>query len=344
MDLVPQARATHIATKSGSWFDPSTWKGGKVPGDGARVLINKDVSVRYDGESEARLKTVRLDGQLTFATNQDTKMVVDTFVETESGILNIGTAANPIQANKTAQIVIASKEAIQKNWDPQQLSRGIITHGKVNIYGADKADFVGLAKDLQAGDRELVLKGKPTGWQVGDKLVLGGTSYGWNGSDDDNSRFKDEVLTITEISGNRVRFTNDDITEGDNTVLRFNHTRPDIPEKNQLQLYVANTTRNVTIETEGGEDTPIKQRGHVMFMHNPDVRIHNAGFYHLGRSDKRKLVDDVGKNVDGSNGSGSNPRGRYSLHFHRTGAEDLNGPAAMAQGNAVVGSPGWGIE
>ncbi|MDB9525724.1 G8 domain-containing protein [Oscillatoria sp. CS-180] len=343
MDLVPKNKATHVAVNNGSWFDPNTWKGGKIPGDKAKVLIEEGVKVRYDGESDARLKTVRLDGTLTFAHNKDTKMVVDTFVSTDEGTLNIGTEKNPIQADKTAQIIIANEGKIDTRWDPTQLSRGVVTHGEVNINGAEKTDFIALSKDAIAGDSELVLKGKPSGWRVGDKLVLGGTSYGWKGSDQDNSRFRDEVLTITEINGNRVRFTNDSIESGDNTILRFDHVRPDIPEKDQLSLYVANTSRNVTIESEDGESTPTSQRGHTMFMHNPDVSINNAGFYHLGRSDKTKLVDDVSENVDGSKGHGKNPRGRYGLHIHRTGADDINGQAAIVTGNAVVDTPGWGI-
>ncbi|MBX2863913.1 MAG: G8 domain-containing protein, partial [Leptolyngbyaceae cyanobacterium MAG.088] len=343
MDLVPESQATHIAIKNGSWFDASTWKNGNIPDDGAHVMIGEGVNVRYDGESDARLKTVRLDGTLTFAHNRNTKMVVDTFVETDQGTLNIGTEENPIQATKTAQIIIANEGKIDTNWDPTQLSRGLITHGKVRIYGAEKTDFIALTQDAKAGDSELILKGNPIGWAVGDKLVLGGTNYGWNGTDNDNSRFQDEVLTITEINGNRVQFTNDNITQGDNTVLRFDHVRPDIEEKDQLQLYVANTSRNVVIESEDGADTPTLQRGHVMFMHNPDIEVHNAGFYNLGRSDKTKLVDDIGQNVDGTKGSGTNVRGRYALHVHRAGGDDINGQAAILQGNAVVGSPGWGI-
>lgn len=342
MDLMPNSQATHVAIKNGSWFDASIWQGGKVPGDGAHVMIAEGINVRYDGESEARLKTVRLDGSLAFATDQNTQMVVDTLVEMPTGTLTIGTASNPIQADKTARIVIANDGNIDTKWDPTQLSRGVLTHGKVNIYGAEKADFVALAQDAEAGDRELILKQKPSGWRVGDTIVLGGTSYSRHGSDQDNSRFRDEVLTITEISGKRVRFINNDITTGDQGILRFDHTRPDIPEKDQLNLYVANTSRNVVIESENGADTPIQQRGHAMFMHNPDVHIQNAGFYHLGRSDKKQLVDDIGQNVDGSKGSGKNVRGRYGLHLHRTGA-DSQDAAAVVQGSVVVDSPGWGI-
>src|SRR5207248_3115093 len=34
------------------------------------------------------------------------------------------------------------------------------------------------------------------------------------------------------------------------------------------------------------------RRGHIMFMHNPDVQVANVGFYGLGRTDKRRPIDD----------------------------------------------------
>ncbi len=344
MNLVPESAVTHKAISNGSWFNPNTWADKQVPGDGANVMIARGVSVTYDDESDVQLKTVRVDGTLTFANNADTQIIVDTFVNMPSGALNIGTKANPIRADKTAAILIDGDGRIDARWDPEQLSRGIISHGEVNINGANKTEFIALAQDAEAGDRELVLDGAPRGWRVGDKLVLGGTQYNRFGNDENNSRFGDEELTITKISGNRVSFTNDDIRSGNNVdTLRFDHVRPDIPEKDRTNLYVANTTRNVTFETKDSENLPTAQRGHVMFMHNPDVEVNNAGFYNLGRSDKSKVVDDPRRNIDGSSGRGNNPRGRYGLHLHRTGADDIQGQAAEVSGNAVVGSPGWGI-
>ncbi|EDX83055.1 PKD domain protein [Synechococcus sp. PCC 7335] len=344
MSLVPESAVTHKAVNNGSWFNPNTWASKQVPGDNANVLIAEGVKVNYNRESDARLNTVRIDGTLEFARNRDTKLVVDTLVNTMKGTLNIGTKNNPIAANRTASIIITGEGKIDTEWDPTQLSRGVISHGEVNIYGADKTDFIALKGDAEAGDRVLELDGVPSGWRVGDKLVLGGTRYNRFGSNKDNSRFGDEELTITKIEGDRISFTNDDVESGSRqTALRFDHTRPDIPERERLKLYVANVTRNVSFETEGGEYIPDDQRGHVMFMHNPDVSVNNAGFYNLGRSYKPRMVDDPEENIDGTPGYGKNPRGRYSLHLHRTGADDINGQAAIVSGNAVVGSPGWGI-
>ena len=346
LDLVPHTQITYKAIQNGSWFDPNTWEGGKIPGDDAKVLIPTSMQVTYDQESTARIATLRVDGTLQFAADQNTQLLIDTFVVAPEGTLLIGTEGQPIQADITTRITFTSDQPIDTHWDPMRLSRGLVSHGQVRIFGAEKLDFVALQQDPLAGDNELVLQldgvSEPLGWQVGDQLVLGGTSYNWRGSNQDNTRFQDEVLTITEINGNRVRFTNNDILTGDNSLLRFDHKRPS-GLQDQVNLYVGNTTRNVVFETENADQTPTQQRGHVMFMHNADVQVLNAGFYNLGRSDKSQIVDDPAQNVDGSVGKGTNPRGRYALHFHRTGAEDIHGIPALAQGNAVVGSPGWGI-
>ena len=348
LNLVPESNATHVAINNGGWFDSSTWENGQIPNDGADVLISNGVEVTYNQKSDARLDTLRVDGNLVFPSTSDSKMLIDTFVVSSQGKLDIGQANNPVLANKKVEIIFTGDTPLDTESDSQQLGRGLISHGQVEIHGADKLDFVGLSQDVNAGENELILDlpnnmTSPLGWQVGDQLVLGGTYHRFDGNDENNTRFHDEELTITAIDGNRISFTNNDITSDDNTVLRFDHQLPEGFEEENLQLYVANTTRNVTFETLNGENAPIDRRGHVMFMHNPDVRVENAGFYNLGRSDKSELVDDPGQNVDGTSGTGTNPRGRYPLHFHRTGAENINSSPSVARGNAVVDSPGWGI-
>ena len=341
--LLLSGEETVTAINDGSWFDPNTWNSGEVPSYGAKVLIPSGITVLYDQESTARIDIIKVDGNLIFAHDQSTKLIVDTLFSTTIGTVYIGTEENPVQADKTTQIIIDSLSAVD---DPMQLGKGVILSGKTRVYGAEKLDFVSL-QNAHAGDNMLTLDlplgdTVPTGWQVGDQLVLGGTAYNAAGSDADNTRFQDEVLTITAINGNQISFINSNITEGDNTILRFDHVRP-VGFEDQVNLYVANTTRNVSIQTENGKDVPLENRGHVMFMHNNDVQVKNAGFYELGRSDKNKIVDEVVTNRDGSEGMGTNVRGRYAMHFHRAGAEDINSTPAIASGNAVVGSPGWGI-
>jgi hypothetical protein len=123
--LVPRNEATNIAVKSGSWFDPATWADGRIPAQGAKVLIPEAITVNYDGVSDTSLFTVRVDGKLQFATNQNTRMVVDTLVVAPTGLLQIGTKDNPVQDGVTADILIANDGPIDVNWDPLLLSRGI---------------------------------------------------------------------------------------------------------------------------------------------------------------------------------------------------------------------------
>jgi len=105
LDLLHPGQASHTAVKSGNWSDPSTWQNGKVPGAGADVYIGQNFDVRYDAASNVELGIVRVDGGLNFATNIDTKMVVDTVVTGMMSTLTIGTSSNPVNANVNTEIV-----------------------------------------------------------------------------------------------------------------------------------------------------------------------------------------------------------------------------------------------
>ena len=341
-NLISRATPTHTAIKNGTWTDPTTWQNGVVPGDNATVLIPKGTTVTYDDAiGTARLKTIAIQGNLKFPPNQDTQLTVETILNSETGRLDIGSPNETVASDKSVRIIFTSDSGVDTQWDPTQLTKGFISHGEVNIFGAGKLDRIELAGDALAGSNVLTFKEVPAGWKIDDKIVVGGTQYGWNGNDQDNSRFQDEVLTITGITGNEVTFTNDDVAGSD--ALRFDHMRSPLANPNETSLYAANLSRNVSFETEDGKDVPIDHRAHVMLMHNPNVNIHNAGFYDLGRSDKTQLVDDVGENRDGSQGNGTNVRGRYSLHLHQMNVEDPSSTAALLKGNAIWGSPGWGV-
>ncbi|MEA5509906.1 G8 domain-containing protein [Crocosphaera sp. UHCC 0190] len=344
LDLVPQDQATHIAINNGSWFDPHTWQNGVVPNDNADVLISQGVEVHYDGISNARLHTVRVDGKLSFDQNKDTQMVVDFMAISDTGNLEMGTKINPINAE--AKIIFAPVDPgngeIDLDWDPNQFSRGLVAdHGaSVSIVGEEKTPYITLSGNHLAGATQLTFANPvPTNWEVGDKIVLTGTEWNKKGSHDDNSKTEDEVLTIESIDGNTITFKHNDVNSN---ALRFNHTTPD---GFGLDIYVANLSRNVSFETEGGEETPISQRGHTMFMDHNTV-IDNAGFYDLGRTNKDLILNDPQFDSNGNliPGTGTNAKGRYPVHIHEVFEHDPNGTgAAEISGNAVWGSPGWGV-
>jgi hypothetical protein len=329
--LVPRNEATNVAVKSGSWFDPATWSDGRIPAQGAKVLIPEAITVSYDGVSDTSLFTVRVDGKLEFATNQNTRMVVDTLVVAPTGLLQIGTKDNPVQDGVTADIVIANNGPIDVNWDPQLLSRGIISHGTTDIHGQEKTSFLKLALDPTAGSTILFFNddAAKNGWHVGDKIVIAGTHTEpqlVNGNWVDVGS-QDETRTIKAISGSTVIL---------DQPLTYNHDTP-TPD---LKAYVADYTRNVVIETQNADNVPVSQRGHIMFMHNPAVDVEYAELSGLGRTDKSVRAVDA-ETTSGIT-SDTNVKGRYALHLHETGV-DPGSQQAIIKGNAVWGSPGWGI-
>ncbi len=331
MSLVPLEGATHVAVQNGSWFDPATWANGQIPDDGAKVVISDGVTVQYDGESPVSLFTVRVDGALEFATDVNTFMEVDTFVVSTTGRLTIGTADNPVAPGVEAVIQIADNGPIDVQWDTRLLSRGIISRGDVEIYGAEKDTFLKVATDPMAGDTSITLEEVPAGWQVGDKLVLTGTNLTSvpqvaPGELRDITT-EDEELIITNITGNVITFA---------TPLQFDHDTP----RADLKAYVANYSRNIRFETENPDSVPVSQRGHVMFMGSDSVDVRYAEFYELGRTDKSQravTADDLDVIAPDSN-----LKARYPLHFHRVGV-DSQEDMPLLVGNAVWGSPGWGV-
>ena len=328
---------TYVAKQNGSWFDPNTWVGGRVPTDGAKVSIGQDITVRYDQQSEARIETIGVEGQLKFATDKSTKLLVKNFVVTAEGDLEIGTKSNPVKAGVKAEIVITEAGSL----DAAQLGRGLVSTGDVEIYGEEKTSHLKVAKDPMKGDRTLTLSEAPTNWRVGDRLVLTGTqlSVQRNGQNWEQ-QVQDEEVAIESINGKTVTL---------DRALSFDHKTP----RSDLKAYVANQSRNVVFSSENaGTDSDKSKRGHIMFMHSNDVDVRYAEFKDLGRTNKLIPTDDFKKTggtysefvKDGNGnkigGDRKNIEGRYALHVHKTGT---SGSPATLVGNSIDGSPGWGM-
>lgn len=324
MKLVPLAQATNLAIRSGDWSNPRTWMNGAIPAAGSRVWVMPGRTVRIDGLNDASIKTIRVDGVLSAATDVDTSLKVDTLVVGMGGALEIGSSAAPISLAHTATITIADTGPIDRVWDPTGLSRGVISLGRVDLHGADLTGHVALAKAPKAGDTTLYLASPTTNWRVGDRIVLTGVKYG-----------QDEVRTIRGIGDGTIQVA----------ALSYSHVPPttlDPVVAAGLRVYVADLERNVRIRSENAAD--ITRRGHFMAMMSPDVDIDATGFYNLGRTDKSALINDSIVDAKGTlvPGTGTNQRGRYAVHFHRLMA-GMGSELATIRGSVVEGSPGWGI-
>jgi len=443
--LAPDSSITVKSIASGIWSDPAIWSNGVPKnGDnvlisaGTVVTIDGNASIDSNGQRVA-LRTIRDDGTLRFDVHADTTLLVDTIIVEPHGTFEMGTADNPIDANHRARVIFADSarpleaalaaaapgsqaaknaqaalkdyEAQRTGWDSLQFGLGLITHGEVSINGAPVTSWLqgGLDTNMNAlepkkGATTINLGNDadgnpirvPENWKVGDRVIIPGTQaalpYYLGGAIDASDEVQITGISKTTLSDGTV-VNGTTFTIG--TPLQYNHLYG--------SFYVANVVRNATFESE--VPNIVARRGHVMFMHSPDVQVANAGFYGLGRTDKRRPIDDavlvpdtdnpgqmttdvllanpnpslMGKTVTLSDGTvitdgkiwangqiiqhlehrvlaqiydptagkyllqiartGLNPRGRYAVHFHRTGDEE---PVSIT-GSAVVDSPGWGI-
>ncbi len=321
--MMPDSAATNVAVKSGNWSDPSTWQNGAVPAANADVLIPAGITETVDGVIAARLKWVHVYGALQFATNVNTALNVETLWTDDGAILTIGTAANPIAANVTAKVNFIDTGATDRVWDPEWLSRGLLSMGFTTMYGSTVTPYVALSQPATAGSTDLVIP-TPTGWNVGDSLVLGGTTPTSN---------QDEQLTVLGISS-----LGNGLSDVKVSALKYSHVAPN----SNLNVYLTDTTRNVIFNSE---NTAVDRRGHVMFMDMPTVNINYIAFDNLGRTDKSKPINDPVLDANGQlvPGTGTNPRARYSVHFHLVGTNAANGESTVT-GCSVVNSPGWGYD
>jgi len=317
-ELVRYDQVTHFAVSNGAWSNPSTWANGVVPGGGSKVLIPIGVEVEVASLSFARVATIRVDGTLSFSSTTNSLLLVDTVVVSGTGTFEMGTASQPIQAGVTARLVFTNNGPIDRNWDPLGISRGLIGQGHVSMYGAERTSFSPVVGAILAGTNQIQLAVAPVGWRVGDAIAVAGTAAGTD---------QNEVRTIQSINGTLVTFSQ---------AFTYNHQPPF-----GLAIHAANLTRNAVIESEA---TAADRRGHVMFMHHREVDINYAGFYRLGRTDKLTPVNDpvVNANWNLAAGTGTNPRGRYAVHFHRTGSVNDGNPSVI-RGSAVSDSASWGF-
>lgn len=310
--LVALGDVTHTAA-GGRWSDTEAWTGA-VPDDGARVHVPVGTTLTLDGVT-ARLETLRVDGDLRVDPETAVHLQVGTLVVTGTGRLEVGTAATPV---RDAHVTFLDGGPIDVAVDPARIGRGLLTlsGATVDVHGVETTPFLEVDADRwpRAGDRTLALSAAPTGWEPGETLVVPGLSP------DDN---EDEEVVVAAVDGRRVAIE---------TPLRHDH----VPPRADLPAYVVSLDRSVRFTSE---DDRTERRGHVMLM-SRDVRLRNAGFYDLGRTDKSRPFTDPVNGV-APNGVEPNPKARYACHVHRTGP--ASGAPLRIEGCVVWGSPGWGF-
>lgn len=240
------------------------------------------------------------------------------------------------------------------NWDPNQVTLGLMTMGKVRIIGKEKTTFLRTTKETLKNKNMVTLESIPENWKVNDQVVLSGTQGIFSVTDANPTRSQDEKFFIQAINGKQITFDNN---------TQFKHSGI---EGRGLYAHLSNLSRNITFKSIDFDK--VTQRAHTMFMETTNVKILNTLFKDLGRTNKHDILDDfkfdvrktvqdgkLKKDEDGKQfveiinleevkarkQDIQNQRGRYALHFHRM--KEPQNRLAVIQGCVVWGSPGWGM-
>jgi len=121
--LVPIDGATHVSITNGSWFNPSIWNVGTVPGSGANVFIDSATIVSYDAVSETEINWLRVKGTLNFSSTVNTKLKVTTIVTDPIAHMNIGSVLAPVLSTVSAKIIFSDNGPIDITNDPHEFGR-----------------------------------------------------------------------------------------------------------------------------------------------------------------------------------------------------------------------------
>jgi hypothetical protein len=306
------------SAQSGPWSAASTWAGGKVPAEGAKVQIRSGHTVLYDVNSSPAIRAVFVAGTLGFAHDRDTRLDVGLLKiqagddTTEEGFdcdahlpnpdpaqpkpaIEVGTDETPVEAAHTALIRLTYFPGMNKESCPALVCCG----GRMEFHGAPmNHTWVKLGAPAKAGASEVALNESVTGWRVGDRIFLPGTTR-------QNKRaktFEASVRHRTETEERTVRAIDGTKLTLDRP-LEFDHLA-----EGEYRGEVANLSRNVIVESAD----PDGVRGHTMFHRGSAGGISYAEFRHLGKA---------------------GVLGRYSIHFHLV--------RDTMRGASVVGASIW---
>ncbi len=322
------------SVRTGAWSAASTWNLGRIPKATDIVGITGGTTVTVDGTAGvAAVVGIEAAGKLAFRTDIATRLTVGTLLVLPQGALEVGTAAAPVSAAVTAEIVIADRAPDTVNdgvgvFDPSQFGTGLISvDGRVTISGAAKTTFTRLATEPQPGQTSLKLAAAVSGWRAGDRIFLPdskhvpsatASSYAFEGEELAVSSVSSDGLTVYLQSP--VKYAHPGARDG-NDVLEF------LP-------HVGNLGRNVLVRSAN----PLGSRGHILLTDRSDVDIRYVAIRNMGRA----TIDPIDSTTFDSAGNvthlGTNQIGRYPLHIHHLlgpVATPANGRQFTILGNAI---------
>lgn len=323
--------------RNGNWSSGETWSTGKVPGTGAKVLIQRGHTVVYDLDSAEVIRGIQISGVLTFAKDRNTRLDVgliriedlDSYSEEgfdclhamedsadEAGgktyrpALEIGQQNSPLSAEFTAIIRLHHLEGM----DPETCPAIVCCGGRMDLHGAPlERTWVKLPyQTAKVGEARIVMPYPLPGWKEGDRIIISGTTrqFGYLGTRyrkagvdngvSSNPTTEERVITRMRRWGgfdSKLQIVSFD------EPLEFDHLGV-----GEFRAEVANLSRNVIVESAD----PAGVRGHTMYHDGSAGSISYAEFRHLG---KRGVL------------------GKYPIHYHLVGTS--------MRGSSLIGLSVW---
>ncbi len=239
------------AVKQQLWSSPATWPGGRVPGAGDTVTIEKGKDVLLD-VSPPSLGGLQIKGKLSFSDKADIVLTTESILL--HGELEIGTEAKP----HTRKATITLTNNVAGN------DRGIMVEGgTLNLHGDRTNSWTKLAGTAKAGSAKIeVLNAK--GWRKGDVIVLASTDF-------DSTQA--ERRTIAAISGNKITL------DQPLKYMHFGKITFGVDERGEVGLL----TRNIVIQASDDAERSYFG-GHIMAMTGSKMYVSGVELNRMGQN------------------------------------------------------------
>jgi hypothetical protein len=204
-------------------------------------------------------------------------------VVSSAAALEVGTAADPIPAGRTARLRLTYFPGTDKDSLPALVCCG----GRMDFHGAALPHpWTRLAAPAAAGDATVALADPADGWRPGDRVIVTATvrqnkqAKTFRPSTRDQTQTEERTVAAVRDGGRTLAL---------DRPLTFAHAAD-----GDYRADVADLSRNVVVESAD----PAAARGHTMYHRSSAGSIAYAEFRHLGKP---------------------GVLGRYSLHFHLAG-------------------------
>ncbi|GIL53447.1 hypothetical protein Vafri_9024 [Volvox africanus] len=182
------------------WSNFSTWNTSATnfhkPEAGDNVTIPYGWNLVID-ESPPPLLALTIQGNVRFDPTRDINLTATYIIVQQDGVLSAGNATvpHPTKATVLLQGMRDTPDyAIDNNLNLGSKVLAALFGGTINLYGRQVTKrWIRLGLHALPGDTSVTISDPNHGWSIGDRIVIGATSFNWKQS---------EIRTITSIRNN----------------------------------------------------------------------------------------------------------------------------------------------